>query len=162
MVRVFPIGSGDRGFTPVRVIPKIQKWYWMLPCLTLSIIRYGWRVKWNNPGKGVASPLHIGVVAIEKGAFRLLYLPLPPTRQDLIQGQWPEGRIIEGSLRITLDYGRQLYYFKSNLTDRLCDILVKDFCFLPFSLHLLNFDFFYDIKITIIICFQKTAFDILK
>ena len=25
----------------------------MPPCLTLSIIRYGSRVKWNNPGKGV-------------------------------------------------------------------------------------------------------------
>ena len=26
----------------------------MSPCLTLSIIRYGSRVKWSNPGKGVA------------------------------------------------------------------------------------------------------------
>ena len=26
----------------------------MPPCLTLSIIRYGSRVKWSNPGKGVA------------------------------------------------------------------------------------------------------------
>ena len=31
----------------------------MPPCLTLSIIRYGSRVKWSNPGKGVApSPTH--------------------------------------------------------------------------------------------------------
>ena len=36
------------------------------PCLTLSIIR----VKWSNPGKGVApSPSYWKVVAIEKGAF---------------------------------------------------------------------------------------------
>ena len=42
----------------------------MHPYLTLSIIRYGSRVKWNNPGKGVAPSLHLGVVAIEKGAFR--------------------------------------------------------------------------------------------
>ena len=41
----------------------------MPPCLTLSIIRYVSRVKWSNPGKGVAPPLHLGVVAIEKGAF---------------------------------------------------------------------------------------------
>ena len=47
------------------------KWYLMPPCLTLSIIRHVSRVKWCNPGKGVASsPLHLGVVAIEKGAFR--------------------------------------------------------------------------------------------
>ena len=37
--------------------------------LTLSIIRYESRVKWSNPGKGVAPFLHLGVVAIEKGAF---------------------------------------------------------------------------------------------
>ncbi len=48
---------------------KLTKWYLMPPCLTLSIIKYGSRVKWSNPGKGVAPPLHIGVVAIEKGAF---------------------------------------------------------------------------------------------
>ena len=29
-----------------------KKWYWMRPCLTLSIIRCGSRVKWSNPGKG--------------------------------------------------------------------------------------------------------------
>ena len=41
----------------------------MPPCLTLSTIRYESRVKWRNPGKGVASSLHLSVVAIEKGAF---------------------------------------------------------------------------------------------
>ena len=42
----------------------------MPPCLTLSIIRYGSRVKWRIPGKGVAVSIHFGVVANEKGAFR--------------------------------------------------------------------------------------------
>ena len=28
--------------------------------------------KWNNPGEGVASPLLLSVVAIEKGAFGLV------------------------------------------------------------------------------------------
>ena len=42
----------------------------MPPCLTLSIIRYGWRVKWVNPEKGVAPSPTPSVVAIEKGAFR--------------------------------------------------------------------------------------------
>ena len=37
----------------------------MLPYLTLSIVMYGSRVKWSNPGNGV----HLGVVAIEKGGF---------------------------------------------------------------------------------------------
>ena len=33
---------------------RLKKWYLMPPYLTLSIIRYGSRVKWSNPGKGVA------------------------------------------------------------------------------------------------------------
>ena len=32
---------------------RLKKWY-LPPCLTLSIVRYGSRVKWSNPGKGVA------------------------------------------------------------------------------------------------------------
>ena len=48
MVRVF---AGDRGSIAGWVIPKIQKWYLMPPCITLGIIRYGSRVKWSNPGK---------------------------------------------------------------------------------------------------------------
>ena len=51
MVRVFVNGLGEQGSIPGRVIPKAQKWYLMPPCLTLSIIRYGSRVKWSNPGK---------------------------------------------------------------------------------------------------------------
>ena len=54
------------GSIPGWVIPKIFffKWYLIPHCLTFSIIRYVTRVKWGNPGKGVASS------PIEKGAFR--------------------------------------------------------------------------------------------
>ena len=52
----------------------------MPPCLTLSIIRYGSRVKWRNPGKGVE-----------------------PSPTPWCSSYW------KGSLRVTLDYGRQLY-----------------------------------------------------
>ena len=38
---------------------RLKKWYLMLPCLTLSIIRDVSRVKWNNPGNGVA-PFVVG------------------------------------------------------------------------------------------------------
>ena len=37
--------------------------------LTLGIIKYESRVKRNNPGKGVRLPLHLSVIANEKGAF---------------------------------------------------------------------------------------------
>ena len=33
---------------------RLKKWYLMPPCLALSIIRLGLRVKWSNPRKGVA------------------------------------------------------------------------------------------------------------
>ena len=52
--RVFANGPGDRGSIPGRAIQRLKKWYLMPPCLTLSIIRSGSRVKWSNPGKGVA------------------------------------------------------------------------------------------------------------
>ena len=52
--------------------------------LTLSIIRYGSRVKWRNPGKGVASS------------------PTP----------WCSS-YRKRCLRVTLDYGRQLYFLLS-------------------------------------------------
>ena len=33
---------------------RLKKWYLMTPSLTLSLIRFGSRVKWSNTGKGVA------------------------------------------------------------------------------------------------------------
>ena len=49
---------------------RLKKWYLMPPCLTFSVIRHGSRVKWSNPGKGGSVlPLHLGVIAIEKGDF---------------------------------------------------------------------------------------------
>ena len=52
------------------------------PCLTLSNIRYVSRVKWSNPGKGVA-----------------------PTPTLWCSSYWKR------SLRVALDYSRQLYLF---------------------------------------------------
>ena len=41
----------------VKSYQRLKKSYLMPPCLTLSIIRYGSKVKWNNPGKGVVPSL---------------------------------------------------------------------------------------------------------
>ena len=47
---------GRPGFNPrSSQIKDPPKRYLMLPCLILSIIRYGSRVKWNNPGNRVES-----------------------------------------------------------------------------------------------------------
>ena len=45
MSRLLPKCPGDQGSIPGPVIPKTKKWYLMSPSLTLSIIRYGSRVK---------------------------------------------------------------------------------------------------------------------
>ena len=51
----FAYGPGGWGSIPGRVILKTKKeWYLMPPCLALSNIRWGSRVKWSNPGNGVA------------------------------------------------------------------------------------------------------------
>ena len=78
-IMVFDNGPGDLGSILGRVIPKTQKWYLMPPCLILNITRYGSRVKWSTPGKGVAPS------------------PTP----------WCSS-YRKGSLWITFDYGRQL------------------------------------------------------
>ena len=79
MVRVFANGQGDLGSIPGLVIPKL---YMMPPRLTLSIIRYGSRVKCSNPGKGVT----------------------------LSATPWCSS-YRKGSLQVTFDYGRQLYFY---------------------------------------------------
>ena len=58
---------------------KTPKWYLIPPCLTLSIIKYVWRVKWSNPGKVVT-----------------------PSSACRCSRYW------KGSLRITLEKGREL------------------------------------------------------
>ena len=52
MSKVFANGLENLGSIPGRVIPMTLKM--TPPCLTLSNIRYVSRVKWSNPGKGVA------------------------------------------------------------------------------------------------------------
>ena len=65
MVRVFANGPGDMGLIPDQVIPK--------PCLTLYNIKYGSRVKWRNPGKGVSSSSTPWCSSYQKGSFRITF-----------------------------------------------------------------------------------------
>ena len=64
----------------VQSYQRLKKWYLVPPCLTVSIIRWGSRVKWSNLGKGVA-----------------------PSLIPWCSSYW------KGSLWVTLDNGRQLY-----------------------------------------------------
>ena len=73
MSRVFPNGLGDWGSILSQVIPKTQKWYSMLPCLTLSITRYWSRVKWSNPRNGVAPFPTPWCSSYQKGSRRVTH-----------------------------------------------------------------------------------------
>ena len=68
MIRVFANGPGDRDSIPGRVISMTQKWYFMPPCLTQH---YKVRIKREveQSQEWSSTPLHLGVVAIEKGAL---------------------------------------------------------------------------------------------
>ena len=55
MVRVFANGPGDLGSIPGRVILKTQKWYLMLTCLTLSIVRIKGKVEQSRERSGALS-----------------------------------------------------------------------------------------------------------
>ena len=68
MVRVLVNGPG---FNPRSSHTKdSMKLYLMLLCLTFSIIKYGSRVSESIQRKEQRPPLNLGVVAIEKRAFR--------------------------------------------------------------------------------------------
>ena len=79
MFRVFANGSVQ---SQVESKQRLKKWYLRLPYLTLSIIRYRSRVKWVNPGKGVALSPKPWCSSYQKG-----------------------------SLSVTLDYSHQLYLY---------------------------------------------------
>ena len=55
--RVFTNGPGDRGSIPGQVIPKTQKMALDAPLLTTQHYKVVSRVKWSNPGEGVAPSL---------------------------------------------------------------------------------------------------------
>ena len=50
---------------------RLKKWYLMPPCLTLSIIRCGSRVKWSKPGKRLAPSLTPWCKSYRKGSLRV-------------------------------------------------------------------------------------------
>ena len=65
---VFTNGSGDLGSILSRLIPKAQKWYLISPNLTQH---YKVPIKGKvEQSREKSASLHLGVVAIEKGAFR--------------------------------------------------------------------------------------------
>ena len=67
---MFANDPGDQGSIPGQVIPKTQKM--VLDAILLSTQHYKVRIKGKveqSQGKELCLSLHLGVVAIEKGAF---------------------------------------------------------------------------------------------
>ena len=69
MVRVFANGQGDLGSIPGRVIPKTQKMILDASLLNTQQYKVGIKGKVEQSRERSNVPLHIGVAAMEKGAF---------------------------------------------------------------------------------------------
>ena len=82
MSRVFTSGPGDQGSIPSQVIPKTQKMILDATLLSTQYYKVRIKVKWSNPGNGVA-----------------------PSPTPWCSSYW------KGSRQITLDYVHQLYFF---------------------------------------------------
>ena len=68
MNRVFANCPGDQGSLPGRVIPSTQKMVIDISLLKTQDNKVRIKGKRSDQGNGIAPPLHLGVVAIEKGA----------------------------------------------------------------------------------------------
>ena len=68
-VRVFANGSGDLGSIPDRVIPKTLKMELDTTLLNTQHYKVRFEGKVEQSRERSSAPLHLGVVAIEKGAF---------------------------------------------------------------------------------------------
>ena len=82
MVRVSPMAQETGIQSQVESYQRLKKWYLMPPYLTLRIIRYGSRVKWSNPGKGVAPSPTPWCSSYRKGSLRL-WSPIYMYKEDL-------------------------------------------------------------------------------
>ena len=73
LVRVFANGPGDLGSIPGRVIPKTQKMVLDTTLLNTQYykVRIESRVKWSNPGKGVAPSSTPWCSSYRKGRLRV-------------------------------------------------------------------------------------------
>ena len=68
-VRVFANGPGDLGSIPGRVIPKTLKMELDTTLLNTQHYKVRFKGKVEQSREWSSAPLHLGVVAIEKGAF---------------------------------------------------------------------------------------------
>ena len=68
-VRVFANGPGDLGSIPGRVIPKTLKMELDTSLLNTQHYKVRFKGKVEQSWEWSSAPLHLGVVAIEKGAF---------------------------------------------------------------------------------------------
>ena len=66
-----PLSSLSFYHVPHLLKYRKKKWYLMPPCLTLSILRSASRVKWSNPGKGVAPSPTPCCSSYRKGSLRV-------------------------------------------------------------------------------------------
>ena len=69
VVECLPMARETGVLSQIESYQRLKKWYLIPPYWTLSIIRYISRVKWSNPGKGVAPSLTPWYSSYWKGSF---------------------------------------------------------------------------------------------
>ena len=70
-IECLPMVQGTRVQSQVKSYQRLKKWYLIAPCLTLSIIKSIWRLKWSNPGNGVVPSLTPQCSSYWKGSLRV-------------------------------------------------------------------------------------------
>ena len=99
------------------------------PCLTLSIIRYGSRVKWSNPGNGVAPSPTPWCSSYRKGSLRVTPRLWSLTLLTYIYIYWQH-------FFINTNFVEHNWYFLS--TYFLVDPFILPYCFYRIRQELIN------------------------
>ena len=119
---------------------RLKKWYLMPPSLTLSIIRYGSRVKWSNPGKGVT---------IEDGTFGspltmvanfYIYIESHITKFDQkIQKTWKDYfKNTQAKIRVRIQWGNGNKIFPTHIKTRINFFQEYVFCSIEIAFNIFD------------------------
>ena len=84
-VECLPMARETGVQSQVESCQRLKKWYLIPPCLTLSNIRYGSKVKWSNPENGVTPSSTPRCSSYWKGSLRVANFILLISNYVLVQ-----------------------------------------------------------------------------
>ena len=132
---------------------RLKKWYFIPPCLTLSIITYVSRVKWSNPEKGVVPSLTPRCSSYWKGSLRVAF-------ESPSSCLWVAFELPLSRLRVAFEYSHQFLLGRKYcdwLENILCWRLFTDWFFHCWIDQQLNHDINFMQEITNILLISKSS-----